>query len=493
MTLFIALYTSRVVLEKLGADDFGIFNLVAGFITIFSFLQGSASAATMRYLTFEIGRGDNEKLRRTFATSLALHLGLCAIVVVLAETVGLWFVNTQLEIAPERMQAANIVYQISVFSLIITIMQIPFTAIIMARERLDVYALLMLALAFLKLTVALVLVWFVCFDTLVVYALLYGVVTLLVGLAFAGYGLRNFRECRVRPGFHKGITAALLSFSGYDSYGNFCSVARIQGMSVILNRFGGTVLNAASALAANVSSALLSFSNTIILAFKPQMTKEYAAGEYSRASALVYNCARFSFLLVGVMMVPLFVEMDYVLKLWLGNEIPPYTADFCRICVLTTCLETVNGATSSGIHATGVVKRLSLICGTLALLELPAMIVALRLCAWAPMVYAAHFVFVGIIMLVNAMILRKQMPEFSIRCFIGRSLLTPAVLLVLAMAACIGLSFALGDGFGRLAAMCGASLTIVSGGTYFFLLSAGMRASLRAFISSKLNIIHLQK
>lgn len=487
LTLFVSLYTSRVVLEKLGASDFGVFNLVAGFLTIFAFLHGSAMSATQRYLTFELGAGNMLRLRQTFASALAIHLAISAVVVVLGETVGLWFVNTQLEIDPARMYAANWVYQLAIVSMVFTIVQIPYSSVLMSRERLDVYAVIMLGQSLLRLGAALAIALFAEFDTLIWYAVLYTLVSVIVGASFMGYAMSRFEECRMMPRFYKGITRDLASFSGYDTYGNFCSVARLQGMAFIINRFGGTVLNASAALATNVSSAFQSFSSTILLAFKPRMTKEYAVGNYEGTASAVYNCTRFALLLAGVMAVPLFFSMDFVLRLWLGAAPPQYTADFCRICVITSCADAVNFGVYSGIHATGRVRTLSLLNGSLGLVELVAIYLLLRWLQWAPLVYLVHLTFVLVCITTAAFILRHQMPAFSPLRLAVRNLLPMAAIIAAAAACCLPLACLLPDGFGRLLLMCAVSTAVCGAATYLFILDREMKAQLRLWLRNRFN------
>lgn len=485
LTMLITLYTSRVVLEKLGASDFGVFNLVAGFVTIFSFLQGSASSATLRFLTFELGARNHERLRHTFSTALAIHLVLCGIVFVLAETVGLWFVNTQLDIAPERMVAANWVYQTAIVTALATVIQIPYSAATMAHERLDVYAVLMLSQAFLRLGVALMLVFMPFTDNLISYALMYMGCTVLVTIGFAVYSVKSFRECRTMPHFEKGITRALLSFSGFDTFGNFSSLCRIQGINVIINRFGGTVLNAGAALATQVTGALTQFSSTILLAFKPQITKEYATQNYSRVVNLVTASARYSFLMVAVLAVPIFTEIDYVLHLWLGNDVPAWTAAFCRICVISACVEAVNGATAAGIHATGRIVSLSLLCGLLALGELPAAYFLLRSTDIPSVVYAVHLVFVVIIMVTEAAILYHQLSTFRPGKYILKAFVVPVLIAMLPFCGCIVVSEFMEQSFGRLCLCCAISLVFITVLTYAFMLEPDTRRSILNYVKGK--------
>ncbi len=468
LTLFISLFTTRVLLEALGVRDFGLFNLVAGFVTVFAFLYGSIMSASLRFITFELGAGNSEGVRHTFSTSLAIHLLIGGIILVVGETAGLWFVNAKLNIEPGNMFAANIVYQCAIASLILGVIQIPYSSLIMAYERMDIYAYIMLGQAGLRLLIA-YLAYLFAGTHLIAYALMYLMVSVIICLAYIIYCWTKMRDCLERPRFWKGISRSLLTFAGFDTYGNFCSVVRIQGANVILNWFGGTLLNAAAAVATQVSSALQSFSSTVVLAFKPQMTKEYAVGDYERVSSLMTNCAKYALLLVGTLMVPLYCRMDFILGLWLGSDVPQWAVQFCRICVLICCMETITGSTYAGIHATGRVAALSLTAGTLWLVEIVAAYLMLRWTSFPPVVFLAHLIFISIVICCNLMILRRQLPGFSWWAFVIKGLSLPVL--------CIGVSMAAGSFLGNcleihqfwiLVMVCALSLIISAGALMLF-------------------------
>lgn len=476
LTLFISLFTTRVLMDALGVSSFGLFNLVAGIVTVFSFLQGSMMSATLRYLTYELGAGDTDRLRRTFATSLALHGALALISIVLAETVGLWIVNSFIDIPAGQQLAANVVYQAAIVSVVFSIIQVPYTSAIMARERLDAYAIVMVLQAVLRLGIA-YLIMIAPSGRLVLYGILYAAVSLAIFLIYGGYALR-FAECRCRPRFDKSIGRSVLTFFGFDTYGTFCSVVRQQGIAVILNRFGSTVLNAAASVAFQVNSALQSFSGTILLAFKPQIVKEYAAGNYGRSCTLMNSCGKYASLLVGMLMVPLYCEIDYVLELWLAGDVPAWTADFCRLCLITACFETLLGTSYSGIHATGNVKTMSLIAGTLWLAETGMAWLALRQSAFPPIVYAVHLVVVLGVVFSNTMILRRQMPAFNVRRFWIEAALLPSILTMVTMGACLAVRCLMSESFGRLVVLSAVSMVVM------FSLAYAIDAGVRSFTTA---------
>ncbi|MCM1068111.1 MAG: polysaccharide biosynthesis protein [Muribaculaceae bacterium] len=484
LTLVVALYTSRVVLDTLGVDNFGIFNLVAGFVTIFTFFNGSASAATARFLNFEMGSGTSSRLALTFSSALFLHICVAAVVVVLGETVGLWFVNNWLVIAPERMFAANWTYQMAIIATVCNIVQLPFSAAVLAHERMDAYAYLSLINVVLKLVIALVLVFFADADTLVIYATMFMGVGVLTMLMWAVFCWRKFEETRTRPAWVKGISRDMLTFSGSDSYSSACTAGRVQGFNVLLNWFGGAALNAAAGLVGSVISALGQLSDTVIAAFRPQLIQQYAAGDYAYSLRLLNNSARFSFLLVTAFIVPVYFDVDYVLRLWLG-EYPAYTADFCRISLLTGCFQCLLSGLYPGVHATGRIKRMSFINGTAYLLELPVAYFLLKYTAYAPVAYWVHFVFTIAITLITSVILHSVFDRFSVWYYWRTCVLPSALFLALCMLAVSPLVF-LPDNFGRLCAMYGVSLLVCGACAFFFILDASGRKALTAKLKGRL-------
>lgn len=434
LTVFVSLYTSRVVLEVLGVSDYGIYNIVGGIVIILSFINGTMSGATQRFLNYEMGRGDADRLKNTFSAALTVHLSIAAIVVVLAETIGLWYVNHELVIAPERMRAANWTYQYSVCAAVMTIVQIPFVAAIMAREHMGYYALVAMVNVFLKLGVVLLLIWVAAVDNLVSYGALMFVAAAIVMAMYAIYAVVKFKECRMVRHNDRNILIGMLKFCSWDIFGNLCFTTRVQGMLVILNRFGGTVLNAAGGLCLTVGSTVSSFAGAVTSAFRPQIIQQYAAGNYPYTLTLLTNCARYCLLLLGLLIIPLIACMDQLLELWLVAP-PPFTSHFCRIALIAACGEVLNTVIGTGVHATGNVIRISFISGSLYLVELPVMWLLLYFTGYPPAIYATHLVMVFVIVYVNSRILLVQWPYFRIGRFWHRGIATPLLIIAAAGAA----------------------------------------------------------
>lgn len=377
ISVIVGLYTSRVVLNTLGASDYGVYNVVGGIVAMFSFLNTSMSGATSRFLTYEMGKGDQVRLAQTFSSAMIIHIGIALVVFILAETIGLWFLVNKLVIPGERMTAAHIVYQLSILSMMITITQVPYNASIIAHEKMDVYAYVELLNVFLKLGIVYLLL-IGHFDKLILYATLVFAVSLLIAAIYRVYCIRHFKECHVKRERHKDIIRPMLSFSVWDLYGNMSVSFRSQGTSMLLNMFFGPLLNAANGIATNVHGIILGFANNVIMAFRPQIIKEYAANNIPRMSYLIENALKFTLALYLLIAIPLFAEADYVLKLWLKN-VPDYTAFFLRIVLICSFMSLGKNIMNIAIHATGKIKKLSFLTGTILLLNIPMMYFAMKL------------------------------------------------------------------------------------------------------------------
>ncbi len=428
LSLGIQLYSSRVVLDMLGISNYGIYNVVGGIITIISFLNGAMTGATQRFLNFEMGRGEGGNLNATFAGALKIHIAIATIMLILGETIGLWFVNTQLVIPTDRLFAANWVYQLSLIGAIMTIMQVPYMASVIAHERMDVFALLSLLNSVLKLAVALLLAFAGSFDTLIMYAWLMLGVAVSIFLSYATYARRHFPETKSFRTSSNDMIKKMIGFSGSDLFGTMCCTLNLQGVLIILNRFGGPMLNAAGGVNLTVSGALSQFGSSIISAFRPQIIKQYAAEQYGYMLRLMVNCSKFAVLLLGLISIPAIINMDYLLGIWL-KEVPAHTTIFCQLTLIASLGEMIRMSLNCAIHATGRILAFSFITGSIFLIELPAMY-ALLLATGEPwVVYGLHIAFIAILIAVTCLILHRLMPQFQTLHFIGKGIVLPLALI----------------------------------------------------------------
>lgn len=473
LSMVVSLYTSRVVLNTLGVEDYGIYNVVGGVVAMFSFLNGSMSGATSRFLTFEMGRGDEKALKETFSTAMVIHVGIALIVLLLAETIGLWFLETKLIIPAERLNAARVVYQLSVLSTMLTITQVPYNACIIAHEKMDVYAYVEILNTVLKLLIVFLLL-IVNQDRLIAYAILMLVVSVLITGIYRVYCLRKFSESKFGFIWKKSRLKPMLSFSGWDLYGNASVVLRQQGVSMVLNMFIGPVVNAANGLASLVNSVSMMFVNNVLIAFRPQIIKQYAAAEYKRMQSLLVGAFKICLTLYLILAIPLFFEMDFILQIWLG-EVPMYTVDFCRILVITSCFSTITSIVNIGIHASGKMVLISCLSGTLIWMAVPIIYVLLRMGFHPNCAYITNCVVSILVSIANFFILKHNINQLSMRGIILQGVIKSLIIGFVDVMIIGCICRYLYDGWVRLIIACTVSLVVGVIVSWFILLHRGGR------------------
>lgn len=372
----VALFTSRYVLQVLGVQDFGVYNLVGGFITLFSFLNSAMTTATQRYLAYDIGVGNLMNLKRTFSASLTIHLGIALVILLIGETVGLWYINNIMVYESERVFAVNVIYQFLLLTFIINIVQVPYNALITAHEKMNVFALF----SFLEAILKLLIVYFLTIfngDKLIIYAILTFIVAVVVRASYQIYCRLNFEESKFELNYDKSFYNELLSFSSWNLIGNLASILRLQGNNVLLNYFFGAAINAAYGLALQVNSSVNSFVTNLQAAFNPQIIKSFASGEKERSVNLACYASKFSFYVMLLVVVPILYNLDFLIGEWLKN-IPEYTLSFLKISLIILLIDSLSGPFMTVITATGEVKYYHILIGSFMLLCLPISFVFLK-------------------------------------------------------------------------------------------------------------------
>lgn len=410
--IVVSLYTSRVVINVLGVEDYGIYGVVAGVVGMLGFLNSAMTGATSRFISFELGRGDTKKLSDTFSNAVIAHGLIALIVFVVAETIGLWFMNNKLVIPEERMVAAHWLYQMSIISAIITIFQVPYNSTIVAHEKMGVYAYVEIVNVTLKLLIVFVIQW-ISFDKLIVYATLHLFVTLGLFLFYACYCLKHFEESKFHFRFDKNILKPMLSYSGWNLYSNFAVIARQQGVNILINMFFGPLLNAASTIASNVSSVILQFATNVVIAIKPQIIKSYAQDKREEMVRLINMGCVINFALLSLLSIPLMCEMHYVLRIWLGI-VPDYAVIFCQLSLVCNIIYNQFNVIMQGMIATGRVRKTSFVNGTLYILVVPITYVCFKIGSLEPWVpYVINIVVMFLSMSSVAHILSRNVKEYS--------------------------------------------------------------------------------
>lgn len=379
-TLFsqlLALYTSRKILEIIGVEDFGIYNVVGGVVVMLTFLNGSMAVATQRYLTIELGKNDMNAYNKTFSMACIIHLVMALLIFVAAETLGLWFVNTYLNIPLERMFAANWVYQASILMVLLGVVQTPYNASLMAHEQMGVYAYVGMGESVFRLLIVFLLLA-VTYDRLIIYAFLLFCVQLISAWIYRRYCTLHYEECKFHWVWDKRLFHSMLGFTGWNLFGTIAWILKDQGSNMLMNIFGGPLINAARGVSYQVSNAVQNLVNGFNTAVNPQLTKNYASEDKKDLYKLMFSSSRISFYLLLLIALPVMIEVPYLLHLWLV-EVPEYTILFTRIILLEALLNTLSGTLVTSLLATGNIKWYQIIVGSIMLLNVPVSYLLLKL------------------------------------------------------------------------------------------------------------------
>lgn len=487
-TMGVSLYTSRVILNTLGVEDFGIYNVTGGVIAMFGFINSAMSSATQRYITFELGKGDSKRLSSIFSTSLQIHILIAFLIFVLGETIGLWFLCNKLVIPDVRMDAAMWVYQCSILSSMVSIVYVPFNADIIAHEKMSAFAYISVFEAFLKLGILYILI-FSPVDKLKLYAVLLLLVQLLICGIYTQYCARHFKESHYKSIFNKTLFKEMTGFAGWNFFGNFASVLYNQGLNIMLNIYFGPVVNAARGIVIQVQSAVQLFVGNFQMALNPQITKTYAVGEYNQMYTLIYRSARFSFLLMYLICLPVILESNFILTLWL-KTVPDYTVVFMRLIIAITLIYTIANPCMIANQATGNVKVYQSVVGGLLLLILPISYIALILGAPAYSVFIVHF-FIECVAQFSRLIMLKKLIKMPIRNFLNNVYRQILLVVVFSSIMPIFVYLQMEDGLLRFLSVGFTSVISVSLASFFLGLSKHERAFMVSKVSQRINF-HLK-
>lgn len=374
--MFISLYTSRIVLRVLGIEDYGMYNVVAGVITMLGLLNAPLSNAASRFITFSLGKNDNNLANKVFGNILTIHVALAILTVVLGETVGLWFLETQLNIPQGRENAAFWVYQFSVATAAVSILNVPYYAAIIAHERMSAFAYITVLDAVLKLVIVFAIGKAGC-DRLILYALLFCIVQIIDQIIYMWFSFRKLENTRSRPQFDRKIFREIMVFAGWITNGCIAYLGFTQGLNVLLNIFFGPAVNAARGIAVQVQAVVQKFCSNFQMAINPQLIKSYANNDLANMHTLIIVSSKFAFFLVYLMSLPIILGIDTILEAWL-EDVPEKTNIFCVIMLVICLCGTLTNPLSTSIQATGRIKKYQLYEGTLLLLIVPVSYIALK-------------------------------------------------------------------------------------------------------------------
>lgn len=481
--LAVGLYTSRVVLQALGATDYGIYNIIGGVVVLFSFLNGSLTSATRRFLNFNLGKKDYEAVHKVFCMSMNIYFILAFVIFVLAETIGLWFVGTQLNIPPERSYAASWAYQFTIITFIINLLRIPYNASITAYERMDFYAYISLAEVTLKLLVV-YLLYTTSYDKLIVYAFLYTLVPFIITLIYKYYCNRKFETTRYKKIWDKDIFLQMFSFSGWSLFGSAANMSAQQGLNILINIFHGVTANAAVGIANQVSSHVYQFISNFQIAFHPQIIKSYAAKETDSFYRLVFQSSKFSYYLMFLLSLPLMMTTQTLFEIWL-TEVPQYAVIFCQLLLVFFLIECLATPLWMSVEATGQIKKYQILMACCILLNFPLVYIFYKL---GYPVYAAWIIriVIHVITFIVRLLYMKTKLLFPIRQYIQKVIIPVFMVSTFSISFPLLLTIYLKDNILTFTIIIITCLLVVLSSIYWIGLESTERALIKSMIINKI-------
>ena len=483
-SMVVSLYTSRVILNALGVVDYGIMGAVGGFVAMFSLISSSLSSAVSRFLTFELGRGDMNRLKSAFSTSLLIHILLAFVIFIVAETLGVWFVNNRMTIPSDRLYAANWIFQASIFSFMFGLFSVPYNASIVSHERMSAFAYIGILDTLLRLMIVLFIAYSqLHFDKLIVYSILLTCLGLVMQCVYLIYCRKHFEECRLKLGFDKEFWKEISAFSVWNFIGCTAGILKDQGVNILLNLFVGPVLNAARGVAGSVNGAVSGFAGNFMTALNPQITKSYASGELKYAHYLVERGSRFSFYILLFFAVPILLETDFILTIWL-KQYPEHTLNFVRLVLILSLVDSLSNTLITLQNATGRIRNYQLVVGGILLLNFPLSYACLKL-GMAPESTYLIAIAVGIMcMLVRLMFVRKT-AQLSMGSFVKNVVLNVAMVTAASIILPYIIHSLLPYGWGRFVIVGFVSVLASA----FSILLIGCNKNERSFILSKMKAV----
>lgn len=422
--MVISIFTSRIILDALGIDDYGIYNAVGGFVAMFSMLRGTLVNASQRFIAFELGK-PVPKITEVFSSTVSVHLLIAFIIFILLDTFGLWFLNCKMNIAPERMTAANWVFQCSVLTFCISIISIPYNAAIIAFEKMSAFAYISIFEVIAKLGCVYVL-YVITFDSLIVYAVFMMLIAIVLRLIYGVYCHRHFPLNRYNFTFSKSLIREILSFSGWNFIGSMASTLNGHGINILINLFFGVTLNAARGVASQLDNAINTFVNNFLMAITPQITKSYAAKDFTYINRIIIAGTKYGFFLLFIISLPVCLNAEYLLGVWL-KKVPEYASTFVRLGILYSLCQTLSQFLYRTMLASGNIKKYQIVVGGLSILAFPAAYIFFYIGLPASWGYWAMIIFSVICLFARLNLLHELLPDFSSYSYVTETLLPIAL------------------------------------------------------------------
>ena len=483
LLMVVTLYTSRVVLSALGIDDFGIYTIIGGVVTMFSMLTGSLSSAISRFITYELGTGNQVKLKKIFSSAVTIQIVLGLIVTILAEVIGLWFLNNKMVIPHDRIIAANWVLHLSLLTFIINLISVPYNAAIIAHEKMSAFAYISIIDAAGKLCIA----YFITIsptDKLIFYAIMMCLSAMITRLIYGVYCKRKFEECKYQFIWNKKLLKQMFEFAGWNFIGSSSALLRDQGGNIIINLFCGPTVNAAKGIANQVNAAVNSFVTNFMIALNPQITKSYASGNHKYMMMLIFQGARLSYYMLLLLSLPIIINTQYILTLWL-KEVPNHTALFVQSVLIFTMSESISTPLITAMLATGNIRNYQIVVGGLQIMNLPISYILLR-SGYIPESVIFVAIFISQCCLAARLIMLRNIIQLEIRQYLKKVYFNIIIVSLLSGILPIIVSFYIKCTFINFIILCFISLV----NTSIVIFYIGCNKKERYLISSKIKKIY---
>lgn len=472
LTMAVGLFTSRVILDSLGVEDYGIYNLVGGFVSMFHIVRAGLLTATQRFISYDLGKGNLNELKSTFSTCFIIFLMISLLIVVIAELFGVWFIETKLAIPQDRMSAAHWVFQLSLLTLVVTLLSYPYNALIIAHERMKAFAYISIYEAFAKLGIAYAL-YISSSDRLILYAILLCLVQISVRFIYNSYCLRNFKESKIEWVFNWIKMKKIYGFTGWEMFGSIASIGYTQGLNILLGLFFNPAVNAARGVALQVQHAIVGFVTNFQTAINPQITKSYASGDKTYMFKLINASSRFSFFLMLFFSLPLLLETSEVLNIWL-IEVPEYTVVFFRLIIIISMIDAISNPIITSVEATGKIRNYQIVLGGILLLIVPIAYLFLKL-GFAPYsVFVVHLCVASFVYLLR-ILMGSKIVGFNIREYIDKTFVPVVVVSITSVIIPSVIHFIMDESIARLLLVCIMTLFSVAVSVYCVGLQQGER------------------
>lgn len=485
ITMLVQLYTSRIVLNSLGVDDYGIYNVVGSVIVAFSFISGPLGTATQRFYNFELGKNNKQGVNSIFNHSLFIYLILSLILFIIIEIAGIWFINNKMQLPASRLEAAMWAFHLSVLGFVFSLIKIPFESLIVAHEKMDFYAYVSIADVLLKLLNAFSLLY-IAIDKLKLYSVNQLVITIIILCCVIYFCKKQFKYIHIKQTYDKVVFKQFLSFSGWSLFGSVASMTANQGLNILLNAFFGVAINAAMGIATQINAAINQFVNNFQIAFRPQIIKSYAANEMESLHKLIFNTSKYSYLLLLGLICPIVMNIDFILRIWLKN-VPTYTSEFAIFMLIYALLETLSAPMWMTVQATGKIRNYQLVISSLISMNIIVSYVLLKI-GYPPSTVLITKCFLDVFYLITRLYFMRSMIQFSIRQYIKEVLSRIGVITIICVFVILMLIGAIPKESTRLFLGTSVFMLFYCCSVYYIALKKNERKKIMNFISKKINI-----